>query len=30
MDYDEDYVRSFATYLKDHLAVGLTATIESA
>jgi len=27
-DYDEDYVRSFATYLKDHLAVGLTATIE--
>jgi hypothetical protein len=27
-DYDEDYVRNFATYLKDHLAPGLTATIE--
>jgi hypothetical protein len=27
-DYDEDYVENFATYLKDHLAPGLTATIE--
>jgi hypothetical protein len=27
-DYDEDYVRNFATYLRDHLAPGLTATIE--
>lgn len=26
--YDEDYVRRFAEYLRDHLALGLTATIE--
>jgi hypothetical protein len=28
VDYDEDYVRRFAEYLRDHLALGLTATIE--
>jgi hypothetical protein len=27
-DYDEDYVRNFANYLRDHLAPGLTATVE--
>ena len=27
-DYDEDYVRGFAEYLRDHLALGLTATVE--
>jgi hypothetical protein len=27
-DYDEDYVRGFAQYLKDHLAPGLRASIE--
>lgn len=27
-DYDDDYVENFATYLKDNLAPGLTATIE--
>jgi hypothetical protein len=27
-DYDEEYVRNFATYLRDHLAPGLTASIE--
>jgi hypothetical protein len=28
VDYDEDYVRRFAEYLRDHLALGLTATVE--
>jgi hypothetical protein len=28
VDYDEDFVRNFAVYLRDHLALGLTATIE--
>ncbi|HWO08303.1 MAG TPA: hypothetical protein VNN80_02455, partial [Polyangiaceae bacterium] len=28
IDYDEDYVRRFAEYLRDHLALGLTATVE--
>jgi hypothetical protein len=28
VDYDEDYARRFATYLRDHLALGLTATVE--
>lgn len=28
VDYDDDYVRNFATYLRDHLALGLTATVE--
>jgi hypothetical protein len=27
-DFDDDYVRRFGTYVRDHLAVGLTATIE--
>lgn len=27
-DYDEDYVRRFAEYLRDHLALGLTASVE--
>jgi hypothetical protein len=27
-DFEEEYVRNFATYLRDHLALGLTATIE--
>ena len=28
VDYDEDYVQRFAEYLRDHLALGLTATVE--
>lgn len=28
VDYDDDYVRRFATFLRDNLALGLTATIE--
>jgi hypothetical protein len=28
VDYDEQYATNFAIYLRDHLAVGLTATIE--
>lgn len=28
VDYDEEYARNFAVYLRDHLALGLTATIE--
>lgn len=27
-DYDEEYARSFGTYVRDHLAIGLTATVE--
>jgi hypothetical protein len=28
VDYDDEYVRNFAIYLRDHLALGLTASIE--
>jgi len=28
VDYDDEYARNFAIYLRDHLALGLTATIE--
>jgi hypothetical protein len=27
-DYDEEYARSFGVYVRDHLAAGLTATVE--